>query len=365
MHRSAAEISFPDMTHDPFTPTFNLTPGSKPLAPPTPALVELPTCPVCLERMDESTGLLTILCQHVFHCSCLQKWRGSGCPVCRYVQGGPLSLTLNPAPTDKTDECSVCHLDHSLWICLICGNVACGRYEAAHAFAHYAETAHCFSMDMDSQRVWDYASDGYVHRLFQDKYDGKFIEAEPEIDEQSVSSSKLQTLSREYTTLLTSQLDSQRQYYSSLLQAAADKASHAAAVAETLTLTTSTLDRRLQEQASELTELKTSSMPDLQKDRDREARKAAKYSEMARRLEKEWKEEQALAKGLTERIGSLETRLQMVDAANVELKDQARDLMFMLEGRERVQDLEKAGLVSGVEGGDVVLPTPSSRRKRH
>ncbi|KAJ9588922.1 hypothetical protein L9F63_017800, partial [Diploptera punctata] len=36
---------------------------------------ELPTCPVCLERMDESVdGILTILCNHSFHSSCLAKW---------------------------------------------------------------------------------------------------------------------------------------------------------------------------------------------------------------------------------------------------------------------------------------------------
>src|ERR1700761_8772677 len=57
----------------------------KPFPPPTPNLIELPTCPVCLERMDETTGLLTIPCQHVFHCTCLEKWSGGGCPVCRYT----------------------------------------------------------------------------------------------------------------------------------------------------------------------------------------------------------------------------------------------------------------------------------------
>lgn len=36
---------------------------------------DIPTCPVCLERMDENvTALLTILCQHTFHCYCLVKW---------------------------------------------------------------------------------------------------------------------------------------------------------------------------------------------------------------------------------------------------------------------------------------------------
>lgn len=33
--------------------------------------LELPTCPVCLDRMDASvTGLLTTICLHTFHCNC-------------------------------------------------------------------------------------------------------------------------------------------------------------------------------------------------------------------------------------------------------------------------------------------------------
>lgn len=33
-------------------------------------LVELPTCPVCLERLDTSvSGMLTTVCNHSFHCS--------------------------------------------------------------------------------------------------------------------------------------------------------------------------------------------------------------------------------------------------------------------------------------------------------
>lgn len=42
---------------------------------PPPGHTELPTCPVCLERMDESVdGILTILCNHSFHSNCLAKW---------------------------------------------------------------------------------------------------------------------------------------------------------------------------------------------------------------------------------------------------------------------------------------------------
>ncbi|KAI0060982.1 BRAP2-domain-containing protein [Artomyces pyxidatus] len=39
---------------------------------------ELPTCPVCLERMDSAvTGLVTVPCSHTFHCMCLSKWGDS------------------------------------------------------------------------------------------------------------------------------------------------------------------------------------------------------------------------------------------------------------------------------------------------
>lgn len=42
------------------------------------AAYELPTCPVCLERMDSAvTGLVTVPCSHTFHCTCLSKWGDS------------------------------------------------------------------------------------------------------------------------------------------------------------------------------------------------------------------------------------------------------------------------------------------------
>jgi BRCA1-associated protein len=128
--------TYPSLTNDPLTPqsstkaeaqgsavtSSKLPPSSlskKPVAPPTPSLVELPTCPVCLERMDETTGLLTILCQHVFHCACLQRWRGSGCPVCRYTQGGETEASwVLGKPERKLEEeaCGVCGSDSNLWV---------------------------------------------------------------------------------------------------------------------------------------------------------------------------------------------------------------------------------------------------------
>jgi BRCA1-associated protein len=54
--------------------------------PPPPGHVEVPRCPVCLERLDpHASGILTVLCNHSFHSECLTKWGDSTCPVCRYV----------------------------------------------------------------------------------------------------------------------------------------------------------------------------------------------------------------------------------------------------------------------------------------
>jgi BRCA1-associated protein len=42
---------------------------------PVAGLTELPSCPVCLERLDDSVNtVLTILCNHSFHSSCLEQW---------------------------------------------------------------------------------------------------------------------------------------------------------------------------------------------------------------------------------------------------------------------------------------------------
>jgi hypothetical protein len=61
-------------------------------------------------------------------------------------------------------------------MCLICGHIGCGRYDGAHAVEHFRETNHTFAMELESQRVWDYSGDGYVHRLVQDRTDGKVVE---------------------------------------------------------------------------------------------------------------------------------------------------------------------------------------------
>ena len=63
-----------------------------------------------------------------------------------------------------------------LWICLICGHVGCGRYRAKHSIDHWKDSGHVYALELETQRVWDYVGDGYVHRLIQSKTDGKLVE---------------------------------------------------------------------------------------------------------------------------------------------------------------------------------------------
>ncbi|KAK6012413.1 zinc finger, C3HC4 type, partial [Ostertagia ostertagi] len=162
-------------------------------------LTELPTCAVCLERMDDS--VVSILCNHTFHAGCIEQ-----CPVCRYIQTPELVAE---------QRCSICGQSSDLWICLICGNIGCGRYAEGHAYRHFEVTSHTFCLQVGGQRVWDYAGDNYVHRLIQSDTEGKVVEyqrgdREAESDEKK---EKLDGIKLEYTCLLTSQLESQRMYF--------------------------------------------------------------------------------------------------------------------------------------------------------
>lgn len=186
---------------------------------------EQPTCPVCLERLDQDTsGILTTICNHSFHCSCISKWTDSSCPVCRYCQQQP-----------EKSVCILCQTSENLWICVICGFVGCGRYKEGHAIKHWKETQHCYSLEVETQRVWDYAGDNYVHRLIQSKTDGKLVElnshcahaddscgsCDCSIDSaftEAVLNSKVEAIVNEYNDLLATQLENQRIYFESLLQ---------------------------------------------------------------------------------------------------------------------------------------------------
>lgn len=246
-------------------------------------------------------------------------------------------------------------------------------------------------MDMGTQRVWDYAGDGYVHRILQDKTDGKFLECEPDEDDSphnafdseshdadnsardgqgaqgggadegggggdSVPRSKLDKLSHEYTSLLTSQLDSQRQYFHRMIAQAADKSHHLQLSNQESALSLSSLQSQLDSlQAAHQTVL-TTTLPDLEKEKSRAETKAKRFEDMARRLEREWRDEKAMNSGLVEKVARLESELGGLRDERRELAEVVRDLQFFVSGAQKVREMG-----GEIEGGDVGLP-PDRRR---
>ena len=397
-----SSTSYPRMTNDPFIPTGT----GKPLPPRTPSLVELPTCPVCLERMDETTGLLTIPCQHVFHCTCLQKWSGGGCPVCRYTHddfssrlgGSHKHKKKIQGPNGEYEvyeeelECETCHADVSLWQCLICGKVGCGRYEGKHAYKHFEDTGHAFSMDLESKRVWDYVGDSYVHRIIQDA--GSTGEKLLELpgrdvggvldgrDEEEKEAMKMDNLAVEYTHLLTSQLESQRVYFEGMLERAVDKASESTKKAEWLEGEMSALKERLKKLEVENDFVVKGKVDELERENGRLTQRGKKLEEMAKNVNTNYLEEKASAKGLMERVQHLEgTQLQGLkdkiraleednatkDLLMEGLREEHRDAMVQVSAERQLQEMVHRGEIDNeeLEGAEVTIgKKPLTARER-
>ncbi|XP_039971308.1 BRCA1-associated protein [Bactrocera tryoni] len=315
---------------------------------------ELPNCPVCLERMDESVdGVLTILCNHAFHANCLIKWGDSTCPVCRHVQTPELL---------ENSVCMECEGTDSLWICLICGHVGCGRYQGGHAAAHYRATNHTFAMQLGTSSVWDYAGDNFVHRLFQNKTDGKLVATANDEGEEKIDSMQL-----EFTYLLTSQLDTQRKYYEDRLdrlemewrdfKAGADNDSSKVSALEqkvqTLTKEKQILERKLTQNATKL------------KDMQKQLAEEREFSKTLQSNHSSWQTKYAtLEKQYKEYKEAREAELN-------DVKEQLRDIMFYMQAQSKIADSE---LKDEIVGGTVVVPEAEAstsagktarRKKKH
>ena len=253
----------------------------------------------------------------------------------------------------------------TIFICanhsLICGHIGCGRYNGAHAFDHHLSTNHLYVLELETQRVWDYGGDGYVHRLIQTKSDGKLVEFPPVTStgtyyhpadramDDDISREKLDVMGMEYTYLLTSQLDSQREYFEERIAAAADKAAKAGKAVEQANAQITLLEKRLEEYTQQLRKLGLEketlihSVVESEKARERVDAKCAKIGDTARILQKELKEEKVLTEGLMVKVKTLSSENESLRKEKNELQEQNQDLMFMLENMGR----------DDIKGGDV------------
>ncbi|KAI9337030.1 BRCA1-associated protein 2-domain-containing protein [Zopfochytrium polystomum] len=355
-------------------------------------LVELPTCPVCLERMDASvTGLVTIICHHTFHCQCLSKWGDTSCPVCRYSQrdssqsgndGAGGGSSARRRTSQRENECASCGVSEDLWICLVCGNIGCGRYRAAHAAQHFESTNHVYALELETQRVWDYAGDGYVHRLIQNRADGKLVELPEATSTASrgpggelgnhlpLSQGKLDAIGLEYTYMLTSQLESQRLWYESQISELQTKAAtEVSSISHEMIQMRLEVDQHKEDVMKELEELKRVSndavaelndlrrnqMPTLLKEKKALERRVEKLTERLATLQKEYDEEKHINDSLRQNQEKWKMQLELKSQLLAEttklaqgLREEVRDLMHHMETQAQIsQSPMKEELQSG------------------
>ncbi|KAF5595832.1 RING finger [Fusarium pseudocircinatum] len=284
-----------------------------------------------------------------------------------------------PFGSGVSNLCSICDCTDDLWICLICGYVGCGRYKGGHAKDHWKETAHCFALELETQHVWDYAGDMWVHRLIRDKGDGKVVELPSRNrsvghleEEDVVPRAKLDSIGLEYTHLVTSQLESQRAYYEELISKTVDKASKASAAAEEAAAQASKAMEKLAVLDEKYTTLSQEMIPELEKQLARERNKASKSETLARNLGKSLQEEKRLNEGLMKRIEHLNSdheaivkELEKLKGENADLQEMNRDLSMFISGQEKLKELENEGKIEEgeLEGGSASVPEKKSRRR--
>ena len=154
--------------------------------------MELPLCPVCRYRIEpERLGLPPLksdqLCSHKHDRYCdnmkfLAPWDSATCEACRLLQKRLELSGAQPFYSDSRSEheheyrhehghrvqdklqCFRCGMEETCWVCLTCGVVGCGRYSSGHAQQHFIESKHPFSLELATQRIWDYETSSFIQR---------------------------------------------------------------------------------------------------------------------------------------------------------------------------------------------------------
>ena len=168
-------------------------------------LSQIPTCQLCLEKIETSnSGIETVLDN--FPCERWTNYKNS-CKVCNKLSPSVIKLL----------SCEKCNNKSSLWCCLICGNIGCSRYQNGHAVIHFKETNHNYSLELESQRIWDYSLDKWVHRLILRQNLAPINVDEDAKEEKQLTEQefyiRMDSIINEYNKVLSSQLEMQRKYY--------------------------------------------------------------------------------------------------------------------------------------------------------
>ena len=174
---------------------------------------EITICPLCLEKMDvTSSGIHTIL--NMVKVVNKDRW-------INYIINCKVCSTLSKKDIVKCEDDN-CLITKNIWCCLVCGYIGCDRYQNCHAVKHFETTLHRYSIDMNTERIWDYLGDNYVHRflhLNKNEETKSSINFEFNQNEQASGMDskefimRIENIISEYNYVLSTQLEEQRKYY--------------------------------------------------------------------------------------------------------------------------------------------------------
>jgi Zn-finger in ubiquitin-hydrolases and other protein len=148
-----------------------------------PETARYPTCPVCLHRIDPLRLRLPkpqATCSRFCNPPNVPSSRGSSwsiaCPRQRLLLPWPL-----PNHCDVCSDiqvywkrggaskdyfvCADCGLKETLWVCLTCCFIGCGRYSNKHSIQHNMNSGHPFCLELSTLRIWSYKDGEFAHRI--------------------------------------------------------------------------------------------------------------------------------------------------------------------------------------------------------
>lgn len=233
--------------------------------------------------------------------------------------------------------------------------------------------------------MWDYAGDGYVHRLIQNKADGKLVELPSAATSSAaagggregsgmgpgpsdaLTAEKIEAIGIEYSYLLTSQLDSQRSFYEDRVHELEATVSDLKGLVTRLSAEAEEAKKRETDEAERRRVEEEARIAELERDKDKAEKKAERFVSLSRRLEKELKVEKAFGEGLMQNLQNLKERVEASEQQKQdfqvridELQDQVKDVMFYLEAQSKI-----AGEGSELAGGSIeVRPSPKKKKAK-
>lgn len=311
----------------------------------------LPNCIICLKRLERSvSGLRTISCKDLYHLCCRKSCNilSSGCSICS---------VLNSCSGSQKYLCDECGGSDNLWICLICGNLGCGRYKGGHAHDHYLSTNHSFAMKLDSHHIWDYHFDKYVHWNIKSS-EGTVVDVTDEVSSESVTladsnDQSLQSSNEFISNFTTAQLESQKAFYES----------HISSIRRNFDESMHQLEEK---HINEIENYKQKSK-EFGNERQILSNLIAQYQANAKNqkssfdsLIRELETEKKITQGLTSRIDKLQSELDKAKSYNQDLEEQVKDLLKHLEVLDLVR---KAGNDPNIVEGKIMVRSAYNKKK--